>query len=634
VVIGTAGHIDHGKSTLVRMLTGINPDRLKEEQERGITIDLGFAHHDVGDTRLAFVDVPGHERFVKNMLAGAGGIDLVMLVVAADESVMPQTREHFGICRLLRVPAGVIVLTKIDVADADMQELAALEVRELTAGSFLGQAPIVTVSGRTGEGLEGLTAALIAASSAVPRRPIDRPARLPIDRVFTMKGFGTVVTGTLVAGTLRTDDDLLLLPSGTPVKVRGLHVHGAEATRGVAGQRVAVNLAGAAVDEVSRGDTLCVRGAAEITQRFDVALELLADARALKHGARVRFHQGTTEIIGRVGLAGGRDGRGSAAEVPPGGQAYARVRLELPAVLTRGDRFVLRAYSPAVTIGGGVVLDPLPPRMALRTEPARRRFALLDPNATDDLALVTGIAEERGGAGVPRGALVSRLGLAPSAALDLVERLEKAGRVATVEDSVVPVTALADLGAALLAAIRQHHDEYPLADGLPREEARERLFAHTASGVFERVLGRLQAENRIAVRDRLALSGHQVSLTAAEEAALGAIERTFRDARLAPPDLAVAAADMRVDAVVADRMAALLVRRRRLLRLDGLYFHSERLEELKREVQAMKEAGAVGVDIATFKERYGITRKYAIPLLEYLDRERVTRRAGASRVIL
>ena len=306
IVIGTAGHIDHGKSALVRALTGTDPDRLKEEQARGITIDLGFAHVETGGVNLAFVDVPGHERFVKNMLAGAGGIDMVMLVVAADESVMPQTREHFQICRLLEVPAGLIVLTKADLADPDAMEITRLEVRELAAGSFLAEAPIVAVSSKTGSGLDELRRALAGAAAAVRERDREGPTRLPIDRVFSVKGFGTVVTGTLVSGAIREETELVVLPRDVTVKVRGVQVHGHAAAEAAAGNRVAVNLGGADVADLARGDTLCEPGAFEPTRRRDVVIDLLADSRPLRHGARVRFHHGTTELLGRVAIAGDR----------------------------------------------------------------------------------------------------------------------------------------------------------------------------------------------------------------------------------------------------------------------------------------------------------------------------------------
>ena len=366
IVIGTAGHIDHGKSALVHALTGTDPDRLKEEKARGITIDLGFAHLEHAGGNFAFVDVPGHERFVRNMLAGAGGIDAVMLVIAADESVMPQTREHFDICALLRVRSGLVVLTKTDLVDDDTLELCRLEVRDLVSGSFLERAPVVAVSARTGAGLDLLREALARIAEQVPPRSADGMTRLPVDRAFSMKGFGTVLTGTLVSGAIHPDSSLRLLPSDRTAKVRGVQVHGRSADVAVAGQRTAVNVGGLDVADVSRGDVLCSPDAFEPTRRADLSVEMLPDAKPLKHGTRVRFHQGTSELLGRVALSS--DAR------------YVRIRFEKPAVLTRGDRFILRAYSPPVTIGGGAVLDPHPPRGAIRTAAARARFERL---ATD-----------------------------------------------------------------------------------------------------------------------------------------------------------------------------------------------------------------------------------------------------------
>jgi len=371
LVIGTAGHIDHGKSALVRALTGIDPDRLKEEKVRGITIDLGFAHERYGDVTFAFVDVPGHERFVKNMLAGASGIDCVLLVVAADESVMPQTREHFEICRLLHVPDGVVAITKCDLVDAETLELVRLEARELVSGSFLEAAPLIAVSAQTGQGLGELRRALAAVGARLPRRDAGGPVRLPIDRSFSIKGFGTVVTGTLASGRIEPEMDLRLLPSRRAAKVRNLQVHGEKQPVAVAGQRVAINLAGVDVAEIDRGDALIQPDTVTATRRLDARVELLPAAAPLKHGSRIRFHQGTSEVIGRaaLGWAAGEEAGGAAplSALAPGGDAYLRVHLERPAVLARGDRFILRAYSPAVTIAGGVVLDPQPVRGRMRT---------------------------------------------------------------------------------------------------------------------------------------------------------------------------------------------------------------------------------------------------------------------------
>jgi selenocysteine-specific elongation factor len=635
VVVGTAGHIDHGKSALVRALTGTDPDRLKEEQARGITIDLGFAHAEVGDVSLAFVDVPGHERFVKNMLAGAGGVDLVMLVVAADESVMPQTREHFQICRLLHVPAGLIVLTKSDLADDDMLEIARMDVAELAAGSFLEGAPVVAVSSKTGAGLDAVRDALATLARSIPERGREGAARLPIDRVFSVKGFGTVVTGTLVAGELGEGQELMAVPRGLPVKVRGLQVHGAATPSAAAGRRVAVNIGGVDVGDLARGDTLAQPGTLEPTQRLDAVVDLLGDARPLKHGARVRFHQGTTELLGRVAIAAARNGEGSATEIAPGASAFVRIRLERPAALTRGDRFILRAYSPSVTIGGGVVLDPHPPPTAIRTAAGIARFGRIDHAAAIDTAVMSFI-EERGGAGLKRRALTSRAGLDDAAAVAVADRLTRAGQVTPVGDLLVATAVIERLSRELVAALQAHHKAQPLSEGLPREEARERLFGKAAPAIFEHVLGALAAARQVAARDRLALAEHQVSLSPEEAAASDALSRVYLEAGLAPPDLAGAAGVARVSTAVADRVTKLLLRQKTLVKLDVLLFHTDTLARLKDEVRALKGSGAGGarVDVAAFKERYGISRKYAIPLLEYLDRERVTRRVGDARIVL
>ncbi len=629
LVIGTAGHIDHGKSSLVLALTGTDPDRLKEEKARGITIDLGFAHARAGDVNLAFVDVPGHERFVKNMLAGVGGIDAVLLVIAADESVMPQTREHFAICRLLEIPRGVIALTKADLADPETLDVARMEVRALVAGSRLAEAPVVAVSARTGDGLDALRDALAAVASASPARAAAGAPRLPIDRVFSMRGFGTVVTGTLTEGTLHAEDELVVLPRGLRVKVRGLQVHGAAQTVAEAGRRVAVNLGGVEVADVSRGDTLTAAAAFDVTRRFDAVVELLPDAKPLRHGARVRFHHGTAELLARVALAaeyqtpaaaqhGGHTEDGPIAELAPGARAFARIRLEAPAVLTRGDRFVLRQYSPPMTVGGGTVLDPLPARSPIRTSAARARFARL---ASSDGEAAMAFVEDARTAGLEAAALARRAGAAP------------AGDVVTIGTAIFALRVVTEAEARVLAGVEAYHRAQPLAEGMPREEARERLVGAASPALFDEVVQRLIRAGKLTGRDRLALPGRGVSLSPEEARAQAGIERVYREAAFAPPDLASAAATAAVTAAVADRVAKLLVRQKTLVKIDTLLFHAETLERLKRDVAAMKGKTAT-VDVAAFKERYGVSRKYAIPLLEWLDRERVTRRVGDARMIL
>jgi selenocysteine-specific elongation factor len=637
VVIGTAGHIDHGKSSLVLALTGTDPDRLKEEKARGITIDLGFAHARVGDADLAFVDVPGHERFVKNMLAGIGGIDAVLLVIAADESVMPQTREHFAICRLLDIPAGLIVLTKADLVDAETVEIARMDARELVAGSRLADAPIVTVSAKTGAGLDDLRAALERLAAALPQRSTSGLMRLPIDRVFSMRGFGTVVTGTLTGGSLAVDDDLVLLPSERRVKVRGVQVHGAVQPTAGAGRRVAVNLGGVDASAVSRGELLTRAGAFDVPRRFDVVIDLLPDAKPLRHGARIRFHHGTLERLGRVALAGAADhaedtpSRGL-AELRPGGRAFARVRLEGPAVLTRGDRFILRQYSPPNTIGGGWVIDPAPSRTPIRSEAAARRFARL---SADPSSAALAFIEERKASGLTVDELARRLGYTSLETRKLVDALAAAGRILVADAQVFDAALVKSLGERLVAAVASHHQSQPLSEVLPREEARERLFGLAPITLFDRVVKELTAHAQLTGRERLALPGRGVSLSEEEARAREALDRVFRESGMAPPDLSAAAAAAGVSSVVADRIAKLLVRQKTLVKLDALLFHAESLERLKQDVRALKaQGGPARLDVAGFKDRYGISRKYAIPLLEWLDRERITRRTGDARIVL
>jgi len=626
VVVGTAGHIDHGKSSLVLALTGTDPDRLREEKARGITIDLGFAHAVEGDTELSFVDVPGHERFVRNMLAGVGGMDLVMLHVAADESVMPQTREHFEICRLLGVPAGMVAITKTDLADPATLDVVRLEVQELVAGSFLEGAPVVPVSARTGEGLDELRRTLASLAAGVRRRPSTGPPRLPVDRVFTMKGFGTVVTGTLLTGCVEQDQDVRLQPSGRAAKVRGLQVHGTACARADAGQRVAVNLAGVDLADVSRGETLTLDEAATITRRADVHLELLESARPLRHGARVRFHQGTRELLGRVVLP-------EAAEVEPGTRAVARLHLESPAVLVRGDRFILRAYSPLATIAGGTVLDPLPPRRGVRTAAGVARFEKLAADRGHTDAVMT-MVEEAGLAGLPASRLVSRAGVPWQAREEVLAGLEASGRAARVGDSLVATSHLREARQRLLEIVDQHHAAHSLDDGIPREELRERVFAGAPPAVFEAALRQLVEERTIVARDRVARAGHRLELSEEEARVRASVAAALEAAGLTPPDPGTLAGQVGAAQAVVDRMLAVLVRQEVAARAGDLVFHADPLRRLREQIEALKSSGVDLIDVGTFKTRFQVTRKHAIPLLEYLDRERVTRRMGDKRKIL
>lgn len=653
VVVGTAGHIDHGKSALVEALTGTDPDRLKEEKSRGITIDLGFASLEEGDTQLSFVDVPGHERFVKNMLAGASGVDGVLLVIAADESVMPQTREHFDICRLLGVSGGVIALTKTDLVDAETVELVAMETAELVSGSFLEDAPVIPVSARTGEGLASLRDALFGMASQADPRSTDGAVRFPIDRAFSVKGFGTVVTGTLAAGRMTTDTVLEVLPTGENIKVRGLQVHGVSREVAVAGQRVAANLSGIEVSSIRRGDTVVTPGRFEATRRLDTVLALLPGSRPLKHGARVRFHQGTSEVLGRVAVgpildgpgtvAGSDDGAAEPEDAPgdlnPGGQAFARLRLETPAVLTRGDRFILRAYSPPVTIAGGRVIDPAPPRGGMRTAAGRRRLERLrvglDAGPSGEDEAVTVLVGERGVSGLPVSELLTRAGLPTRAADALIERLESAGTIRRIGGVVVEAASLEAVAERLLTMVTAFHSAQPLSEGVPREEVRERLFRQADGAVFEAVLEDLVTAGRLVARGRLALTTHHVTLSPEETRISEAALALFTDAALSPPMVAVVPEQIGCAPDAFDRVLRFMVRAGTVHRVGTLVFEASALDGLKEDVRRLGTPDAPArIDVGMFKERYGVSRKFAIPLLEYLDRERVTRRVGQHRIVL
>jgi len=626
-LVGTAGHIDHGKSALVLALTGTDPDRLKEEKERGITIDLGFAHLDLGgDLVASFIDVPGHERFVRNMLAGAHGFDAVMLVVSADESVMPQTREHFHVCRLLGIPRGLVTLAKCDLADAESQALAELEVRELVKGSFLDGRPVLRVSARTGEGLAPLRSALRSlALEAAPRTPEGLP-RLPVDRVFTMRGFGTVVTGTLVSGAIAAGDEVEVLPAGKRSRVRGLQVHGEAVNEVPAGSRAAVNLAGLEVDEVARGDVLARPGTLRPTSMLDVQVTLLPGEKPLPDQARVRLHLASAEILARVRVLG-------AAAIEPGPPALAQLRLERPGVSGRGDPFVLRSYSPARTIGGGRVLDPLPPKR-------RTRSAAAGPGLQSMVDAAPGAAaawmiEEAGGAGVEARELAARVTVPVSGLIKALANVDEVVALGAEPVAYMARTALDGLGRAALERLGRFHGENPLRAAMAREELRRRVFAKAPAPAFETVLRALADAGDVRLQpDTVALARHSVRLTSAEEQARAALLEAAAAAGVGGIETAEFSARTGRDHRLLERVSRTLLDAGVFERVGEVRLvHRDSLETLKTDVRRRWPPGA-RVDVGEFKELTGLSRKFVIPLLEYLDRERVTRRTGAERFVL
>ncbi|HUI43359.1 MAG TPA: selenocysteine-specific translation elongation factor [Terriglobia bacterium] len=645
VIIGTAGHIDHGKSALVLALTGTDPDRLAEEKRRGITIDLGFAHLDLGNgVRVGFVDVPGHERFVRNMLAGATGIDLVMLVVAADESIKPQTREHFDICKLLGVRRGLVALTKRDLVDADLLETARLEVREFVAGSFLENAPVVAVSARTGEGLDELRAELARLSAATEARPVDLPARLPIDRSFVIRGFGTVVTGTLAAGRIEKEAELELFPSGRKVRVRGVQVHNAPAGEAVAGQRTALNLAGIEAREIERGMVLAAPGLFEAGDRLDCALELLAAARPLKQRGRVHFHCGTAETVAEVVLLEGRELKASQ-------RAYAQLRLAAPGLFLPGDRFIIRQFSPVTTTGGGVVVQNHPPRHRAGDASVRELLEELESGGPERRLEL--LVREAGEAVL--GALTARTGWSAQEVLRRAQGLVAAHRLVAVGQPpalVAHAEYFDAVAGATLAALQAFHTQSPLVRGLAKEDLRGRLAVRGGQGgtkrgapglagrvpsppLFNAALQALIAQGKLEIDGEVARqAGREVRLSAEESDAKEKIARAFEQAGLAVPAAPEVLAKLPVDRARAEKIFQILLREKTLVKVsEGLVFHRSALERL-RALLAERKTRSARLDVAGFKEMTGVTRKYAIPLLEYLDRERVTRRQGDERIIL
>ena len=634
LIVGTAGHIDHGKSALVRALTGTDPDRLPEEKRRGITIDLGFADLELDDLRIGFVDVPGHERFVKNMLAGAHGIDLLALVIAADEGVMPQTREHFDICRLLGVRNGLVVITKTDLVDEEMLALVEDDARGLIAGSFLEEAPLVSVSSRTGAGLDQLKSQLIELGKRVPPRSTDFTTRLPIDRAFSMKGFGAVVTGTLISGQIKEGDELELLPLNVNVRVRGLQVHNKSVREAHAGQRTAVNLAGIDTSQIERGMVLAPAGRLRPTQIVDVWIDVLPDAaRAVRSRSRVRFHIGATEVLGRVRVLEG-------SQIEPGSAGLAQLRLEAPVVAVHGDRFILRSYSPAETIAGGVIVDPFATKHRGREleHVVQLLRLLMNEQRTTKFE---GFVRASGVRGLRLADLAAATGWTNQVLANVAIAVEKTGSVVEVGGLYIARDSFDRLSAALLTELERHHKREPLARGMLRETLREKVFTHSAPELFSGVIAQLEGKGKVvSEKDIVRSSTHSVGLSDQDMVLSKRIEQIYLGAGVEAPSLDDAMTKANVPAAQraqARKLLQLLLDDRKLVRIQGdMFMHSQVVQDLKTKLHtyASQHEPDRLIDVPTFKDLAGVSRKYAIPLLEYFDREQVTRRAGDKRLIL
>lgn len=627
MVLGTAGHIDHGKTALIKALTGIDTDRLQEEKVRGISIDLGFAHFDLpGGQKIGIVDVPGHERFIKNMLAGVGGIDLVLFVVACDEGIMPQTREHFDIVSLLGVRRAVFALTKADLVDREMVDIVREEVRSLIDETGFRGSPIIPTSTRTGQGLDEISRAIESAVTGIEERQVGEAARLPIDRVFTMTGRGTVVTGTLWSGTISTEDRLVIQPGSKPVRVRSIEVHGQPAERAFAGQRTALGIHGIEKREIERGYCVVTPGDFEATSIVDGEIRLLpGSAKPLKHRARIRFHLGASEIMGRLYLIG-------AESVAPGEKRFGQVRLENPVVAGFGDRFVIRTYSPMRTVGGGRVLDPLPPGRRKRDRGLTEWLGLL---AGGDKKCVVEAYIEASGLGVKLAAIRPRLNWGTRELQAIIAELEAEQKVFQPAAGLyLHQRTLARLEDKIVAILESYQAERRLTWGMPKEELRERL-GSVEMAFLNWVLGRLETDGRIFIKKGSVRAGSgDVELSDHEAKARSLVVRLLKANLFQPPSERDIEAESGLPVEAVKKVISLLIEDGEITRLEpGLIMHADAIDEAKAKISAyLRQHGeATASDL---KGVLGTSRKYAVPVLERLDRLGVTRRKGDKRTLI
>jgi selenocysteine-specific elongation factor len=624
VVIGTAGHIDHGKTTLVRALTGVDTDRLPEEKRRGITIDLGFASLDAATDdndplRISFVDVPGHKLFIRNMLAGAGCVDAVLLVISAEEGVKPQTEEHLAICSLLGVCRGLTAITKVDAVSPERLAEIHAEIRRFLRGTFLDGASILPVSALTGQGLDDLRRELLLLTmqTTVPN-PHHLP-RLPLDRAFVMKGFGTVVTGTLLSGEFHVGESLSLEPGGRSVRVRGMQTHGHPEEHARSGSRVALNLAGIEVLEASRGQTLVAQETLTAVTTIDVEASLLPDAGSLKHRSRVHFHAFTSETPATVSLYG-------YDSVEPGSHRFMRLRLHKPIVLVPGDRFVLRQSSPPATIGGGRVLDAHPLPNLRKAKCLTWLEALKHASLEEQLRLRVA---RRGTAGLAMHKLMGETGLTRAALDQFIEPLVSSNRLLRIpEDLLLTDEALSSAAEGVISRVKSENR----SAGLSRSE----LKGQTGLGkeIFDFLLDKLVREQRLRLQDALVYpSGMNRQLPDPDLKLLSAITTAYESAGLTVPSSSEVARSLHLADGEMRRLMTLLLRDKVLVKMstDGLYLHQSVLGTLRGRIRQLR---GQTLDVARFKQMTGLSRKYAIPLLEYLDRERVTRKDGDARLVL
>ncbi len=628
VVLGTAGHIDHGKTALIKALTGVDTDRLKEEKERGITIELGFASLTLpSGLMVGIVDVPGHEKFVKHMVAGVWGIDIVALIVAADEGIMPQTREHLDICGLLNVRKGLVVITKIDLADEELIQLVEEEIREFTKGTFLEGGPIIRVSSLTGKGIADFLKALEKLGQETEERPTDGLFRLPIDRVFVMKGFGTVVTGTMVSGQIRIGSTVQILPSGHEAKVRGVQLHNQPVKEAKAGQRTALNLQGLEKKDVRRGEVVCHPATLEATQMLDGELEhLKSSPRPLRNRVQQRFHIGTSLVPARIILL-------DREELKPGESCMAQFRLEAPVVALPQDRFVIRGSSAVQTLAGGIVLNNHPVRHRRLNPTVIEELILLRDGNLEDVITYHIRQSSYGGLSFPE--LWGRTGnVSPPQIQQTLDRLIQKDEIIAIgaeSTRYVHSNLYGALKEEIARCLRDFHRKSPMALGLSKEELKTKLPKAMGARLFQMLLQEMIETNRIIVeKEKIRLSGHQISV---REDFLDKVEHMIQNGQLTPPSMKEMADQFSMPKEDLKNHLELLVNRGAVIRAKGdLYFHREAIGRLK---EALVDFIRTNREINTsqFKELTQVSRKFAIPLLEYFDGAKVTIRVGDKRIL-
>jgi selenocysteine-specific elongation factor len=629
-ILGTAGHVDHGKTALIKALTGVDADRLKEEKERGITIELGFASLRLpsGQT-LGIVDVPGHEKFIKNMVSGAAGIDLVMMVIAADEGIMPQTKEHLHICSLLGITQGLVALTKIDLVEADWLELVKSEITEFLQGSFLENTPIIPVSAVKQEGLSNLIRAIDDATGRINEKADDGIFRLPVDRVFTMKGFGTVVTGTLVSDRIKVGEEVQIQPAGFSARIRGIQVHNQPVEEACSGQRTAINLQGVEKSSIARGDVLARPQTIWPSQRLDVFVEYLAvNTKKLKNRALVRLHTGTSEVIARL-IVLAKD------ELQPGDRTYAQLILVNKAVVLAGEHFVLRSYSPVTTIGGGQIIDPQPAKHKRLNEKVVSDLARLKDGSLPEKISI--ILERTGSNGINLPGLAFRLGVPARKIKEVVDYLlsrQKAVLFDGEDTTVISEYFYNQLEDLIARNIASYHEKNPLREGIPKEELKATLGRPISTKLFNMALRSLGKKEAIVInKDNVRLARHQIQMTPGLDSVRDAISDIYREAGLTPPALADVIAGFKDAQAKAQSIVKLMLKDGELIKInEDLCFARTAMDKLREDYRAMLVRDKKATP-TSFKELTGLSRKYIIPLMEYFDMDKLTVRVGDHRIL-